>query len=83
MLVAYALSYLIANAAVIVGFKYLLPTIGSLIGLVEILFGVMFGVWFFAESLPVSTVVGGTLIIAAAALPNLTKLKPQRLSSSQ
>lgn len=69
----YATSLFIANFAVIEGFKYLEGSIGSLIGMVEILFGILFGYLFFAEILTPSTLVGGLLIILAAALPNLSK----------
>jgi len=67
----YAISMLIANFAAIEGFKYLEGSIGSLIGLAEILFGVIFGWLFFYEVFSISTLIGGTVIVVAAAYPNL------------
>ena len=71
---AYAFSYLIANFGAIEGFKYVEGSIGSLIGLAEILFGVLFGFLFFHEIISLSTLVGGLLIIFAAAFPSLIDL---------
>jgi drug/metabolite transporter (DMT)-like permease len=71
----YATAMMVANMSVITGFKYLDASIGSLIGLVEILFGALFGLIIFGESLGVGVVVGGICIILAAALPSLAELK--------
>lgn len=67
----YAVAMLLANMAAITGFGYLEPSIGSLIGLAEILFGIGFGVLLFGEALTGGVIVGGLLIILAAALPSL------------
>ncbi len=67
----YALSMLAANYAVIEGFKYVEGSVGSLIGLAEILFGALFGLIFFAEVFSTFTVLGGALIIFAAAYPSI------------
>lgn len=67
----YAAAMLIANAAVIEGFKYVEASIGSLIGLAEVLFAALFGYLFFSEVLSISTLIGAVLIIVAATLPNL------------
>jgi drug/metabolite transporter (DMT)-like permease len=66
----YLIAYLIANIAVIEGFRHLEPSVGSIVGLTEILFGFLFGIIFFNESLTVGVVVGGLLILTSAALPN-------------
>ncbi len=71
----YAVAMILANMAVITGFGYLEPSIGSLIGLAEILFGVMFGVLIFGEVLGAGVIAGGICIILAAALPSLADLK--------
>lgn len=73
--IGFVFSYLIGNAFVIVGFKHLKATTGSLIGLAEILFGVFFGVLLFGEALPESTLLGGGLIILATALLHLVRMK--------
>ena len=68
---AYAVSLFLANFSAIEGFKYLEGSIGSLIGMAEILFGVLFGILLFGEFLTFPTIIGGLLIILAATLPNL------------
>ena len=72
---AYSTSMLIANFTVIEGFKRLEASIGSLIGLAEIIFGAIFGILIFHESLTLPMLIGGLLIIISAILPNL-KLNP-------
>lgn len=67
----YALSMLAANYAVIEGFKYVEGSVGSLVGLAEILFGALFGLLFFAEVFSKFTLLGGALIIFAAAYPSI------------
>jgi len=69
----YAISMLIANYSAIEGFRRLEPSVGSLIGLAEIIFGLLFGIIFFKETLSASIVLGSVFIILAAALPNLRK----------
>lgn len=71
----YAASMLLANFAAIEGFKHLEGSIGSLIGMAEILFGIVFGWLFFGEILTNSTFIGAGLIILAAAYPSLIALK--------
>lgn len=71
----YAVAMMLANMAAITGFGYLDPSIGSLIGLAEILFGVMFGVLLFGEVLGAGVIAGGICIILAAALPSLVELR--------
>jgi drug/metabolite transporter (DMT)-like permease len=67
----YITAFLVANLAVIEGFKHLDPSVGSLIGLAEIIFGILFGVIFFREAIGVGMIVGSILIIIAAMLPNI------------
>lgn len=69
----YAVSMMFANLAAIAGFARLEPSVGSLIGLAEILFGVVFGIVLFGESLGLGVVIGGALILTSAILPNLPK----------
>lgn len=70
----YAVAMLLANMAAITGFSYLEPSIGSLIGLAEILFGIGFGILLFGEALTGGVIVGGLLIILAAALPSVAEM---------
>ncbi len=71
----YAISMLAANFAVIEGFKHLDGSIGSLIGLAEILFGVLFGWLFFAEVISSITLIGGIIIVVAAAYPSWKEIE--------
>jgi drug/metabolite transporter (DMT)-like permease len=68
---AYAASLMIANFTVIQGFKYLEASIGSLIGLAEIIFGVIIGITLFHETYGLSAIIGTLFIIISAALPNI------------
>lgn len=69
----YAASMLIANLTVIAGFKYIEASIGTLIGLVEILFGVLFGYFLFGETLSLTTYLGAGLILFSASFPYFFK----------
>lgn len=69
--ILYAFSMLAANYAVIEGFKHVDGSIGSLIGIAEILFGAFFGWLLFSELISAFTLMGGIIIIAAAAYPSL------------
>lgn len=67
----YAVAMLLANAAVIEGFRYLEASVGSLIGLAEIILGVMFGHLLFFEPIGSGVMVGSSLVALAAALPSV------------
>ncbi|MCA9379065.1 EamA family transporter [Candidatus Dojkabacteria bacterium] len=56
------------------GFKNIDPSVGALIGLLEIIFSVIFGAVLFGEILSINTLIGGGLILIAAALPNAIEL---------
>jgi len=73
--IGYLIAYLVANAAVIEGFRHMEPSVGSIVGLTEIVFGFIFGVLFFAEQLTLSVIIGSTLILISAALPNLSSIR--------
>lgn len=79
--IGYAASYLLANLLVVAGFKYLEPSVGSIIGLVEVPFAIIFGLLLFAETLSLGIVIGSALIILAAALPDIVRVK--KLYSSE
>mgnify|MGYP001581594541 CR=1 FL=1 len=71
----YIMAMLLANVTVIEGFRHVEASVGSLIGLMEIILGVLFGYLFFAEHILSTTLVGGVLIILSAALPSLVELR--------
>lgn len=70
----YSLSSLLAFLLVIEGFKYVEASIGGLLGLLEIIFGVLLGILLFNEVLEPEAIIGGLLILIAAGLPHLQKL---------
>lgn len=70
-MVTFAIIGLIAFWLVIEGYKYVDASIGGLLGLMEIISGVLFGIMFFNEKLIISVVIGGGLILLAAMLPDL------------
>jgi len=69
--IAYATAMLLANWAAIEGYRHFDASLGSLIGLAEIIFGVAFGIIIFQEALSLGIVIGSLIIISAAALPHL------------
>ncbi len=71
---AYSITSLFAFWLVIAGFKYIDASIGALIGLMEIIFSIVFGLIIFGESLTLSVAIGGVLIIISASLLNIRGL---------
>lgn len=66
----FGFSGVIASWLVVEGFRYVDASIGSLIGLFEVISAVAFGVVLFHERLKPETVAGGILILVASALPD-------------
>lgn len=70
--------YAFVNAAafwlVVVGFRYVDASVGSIIGLMEVVFAVVFGAVIFGEKLSSSIYAGGVLILVAAMLPDLVNI---------
>lgn len=77
----YAASGLGGFWLVIEGFKHVDASIGSLIGLLEILFAVAFGVLFFQDHISIQVLCGGGIIILAAVLPDVYALKHPKSKS--
>lgn len=73
-MLAFALVGLVALWLVVEGYKHVDASIGGLIGLMEIIFGVIFGILIFGESLTLTVVLGGIIIIIAAMLPDLVNI---------
>ena len=74
-MLGFALAGLISFWLVIEGYKYVDASIGGLIGLLEIVFGVMFGIIFFHEHLTVTIIFGGFLIALSGMLPDLFAIR--------
>lgn len=70
----YSVTSLFAFWLVIAGLKYVDIGIGAIIGLLEIVFSVLFGILIFNEVLTFRVGAGAFLIITAAALPYLVEL---------
>jgi drug/metabolite transporter (DMT)-like permease len=77
-MLAFAAVGLVSFWLVIEGFKYVDASIGSLVGLMEIIAGVVFGIVIFHEGVTVSKIVGGGIILVAAMLPDLVNLAQRR-----
>jgi drug/metabolite transporter (DMT)-like permease len=74
----YQIGYVIAGIvgfwAIIEGLKHVEASIGGLLGLLEIVFSIFLGILIFKEVLTARVIVGGVLIIFAAAFPHLLVL---------
>lgn len=77
-LVVYSLVNAAAFWLVIVGFRYVDASIGSIIGLLEVVFAVIFGALIFDEALSPSIYAGGALILVAAMLPDMVNILRHR-----
>ena len=72
----------LASWTFIWGLKSIEAGIAGILGLLEIVFGIIFGLAFFNEKLTRTIVAGAILILLAAAYPYLsTKFKTQRLAT--
>ncbi len=74
-MLGYAASGLGGFWLVIEGFKHVDASIGGLIGLIEIIFSVLFGVFLFNDHITTSFIIGGVIIVIAAILPDAYALK--------
>lgn len=72
-MLGFALAGVLAFWLVVEGFKYVDASIGGLIGLLEIVFAILFGILVFNEAITWSIIVGALLIIGAAVLPHVRK----------
>ncbi|MCB9798496.1 DMT family transporter [Candidatus Nomurabacteria bacterium] len=74
----YQFCYVIASFvgfwSIIAGLKYVEASIGGLIGLLEIIFSISFGIILFHEALTEKVLIGAVLILLAAALPHIRDL---------
>jgi len=72
--IAYSIASLLAFWLVIAGFKYVDASVGALVGLMEIVFSILFGLVIFGELLTLGVIIGGALIILSASLSNIRDL---------
>jgi len=72
--IGYVIAGIIGFWAVIQGLRYIETGIGGLLGLMEIVFSIAFGILVFKEVLSPRVVLGGLVIVIAAAVPHLVDL---------
>jgi drug/metabolite transporter (DMT)-like permease len=72
--IIHAIASTAAFFLVVIGYKNIEPSVGGIVGLMEIVFGIFFGFLFFHEAFTPAVITGGILIIIAAALPNIAEL---------
>ncbi|OGJ15626.1 MAG: hypothetical protein A2632_00380 [Candidatus Pacebacteria bacterium RIFCSPHIGHO2_01_FULL_46_16] len=70
----YATAMLLANAAVIAGFRHIEPSIGGLLGLLEVVFAAILGILIFQETVTGSLLLGSFCILIAAGLSDMVAL---------
>lgn len=70
-MVLFAIVAMLAFWLVVEGFKFVDASIGSLVGLSEIIWGVLFGIFLFNEQVGITVWIGGALVLAAGMLPDL------------
>lgn len=80
--VLYGIIGLLGFWFIIEGLKYVEASIGGLLGLLEIVFSIGFGILIFHEALTLKVAVGALLIISAAALPHVADMRKRLLTQS-
>lgn len=80
-LLGYAAASLFAFWFVIAGLKHLEASIGGLLGLLEVVFSISFGIIIFGENLTSRIVLGAALILLAASLPHIRDLLRVKLKN--
>jgi len=70
----YVVSSIFAFGLIIEGLKHVEASIGGLLGLLEVVFSLMFGVLIFNELVTAQVGTGAILVLLAAALPHIVKL---------
>lgn len=70
---------LVTGQLVIYGFKYLDAQTGSLVLLMEIVFGILVGFIFYRETITLATFIGGLLIVSAIILAEIKTPKSRKI----
>lgn len=82
-LLLFSISGLLTFVLIIYGYKRVEASVGGLIGLLEIVFAVVFGWLFFGEQITPTIFFGSTIILFAAMLPDLSRLlKPKKIPTT-
>lgn len=77
--IGYVVSSIFAFGLIIEGLKRIEASIGGLLGLLEVVFSIIFGIVIFKELLTVQVGVGASLVLFAAALPHISSIYRKRL----
>ena len=78
----YTAASMLAFWLIIEGLKYVEAGVGGLLGLLEIVFSIAFGIFLFNEELTTQVIMGTVLILAAAALPHIREIYAKKTSPS-
>ena len=73
--IGYAIASVLGFWLIIKGLKSVEASVGGLLGLLEIVFSILLGIMIFNEGLTEKTIIGGLIIISAAALPHVVELR--------
>lgn len=68
-MLCFAISGMLAFMFVIYGYRTVEASIGGLIGLLEIVFAIIFGYFVFGEQITISIIIGSIIILCSASLP--------------
>lgn len=77
----YTVASMLAFWLIIEGLKHVEAGVGGLLGLLEIVFSVLFGIWIFNEDLTTQVMIGAGLILVAAALPHIQEMRSRKISA--
>lgn len=80
-LIIFSICSILASWTLLRGLKYLDAGLAGILGLLEIVFGVLFGIILFNERIELLTFLGVTVILLAALFPYLNNLYIQRSKS--
>ena len=80
-MILFAIVGLVAGLLVFEGFKRVDASVVSIMGLSEVVWAVVFGAVLFGESVGISVIVGGILIIIAGLLPDVKNIIEGRKNS--
>lgn len=72
-MLCFAISGMLAFMFVVYGYKTVEASIGGLIGLLEIVFAIIFGALVFGEHITLSIIIGSIIILCSAMLPYITE----------
>lgn len=76
----YSFALLIANAFVIEGFKHIEPSVGGVIGLLEVILAAVFGIVLFKEVLTIQLIVGSALLLISAGLTDAVNIAKKKIN---